>query len=289
MPIPTFDNLFNPLLKALQNLGGTGSNSETEKEVARILNLTEEEVNEIHRGRRTKLNYNIAWARTYLKLYGLIQNSTRGVWVLASKAKTIESVNKEEIKRYVRILNKNNELPGVDLETLEQLDYFEDDYIDKVFDKYSKFVGQFLIEFSRLEHEFNLVIADFFGDDYHETGYIVIKRLMFSNKIELFHDLYLRPISYSKDNKKKQEKLLNIKKRLESINDFRNCVAHANWSSLNKNGFVRTKIITDYKVDGAVKFRRTKITIKIIKKNIVEINKLINNIEGFKERVYSEI
>ncbi|TFB07993.1 hypothetical protein E3V08_06155 [Candidatus Atribacteria bacterium MT.SAG.1] len=283
MLVPTYDNLFNPLLKSLHELGGTGSNSATEKKVAQILNLTEKEINEIHKGGRTKLNYNIAWARTYLKLYGLIQNSARGVWVLTSKGERTKTVNKEEVKKHVRKLNRRSELPEKDLETLEQLDYFEDDYIDKVFDKYSQLIGWFLIEFSRLEHDFNLVIAEFFGDDYHEIGYIVIKKLSFLNKIELFYDLYLGPVSFSKKNKQNQERLLDIKNRLNSINTFRNRVVHANWSSLNKDGFVRTKIITDSQGDGVIKFERIKITPKIIKKNIAEINKLIDDIETFKE------
>ncbi|MDP2940158.1 MAG: winged helix-turn-helix domain-containing protein [Candidatus Omnitrophota bacterium] len=283
MAIPTFDKLFNPLLTALKKLGGSGSISEIEDKVAEITSLTEEEINEIHSESRTKLSYNLAWARTYLKLYGLVQISSRGVWVLTSKGKRTKTINKKEVKKYVRKLNRGSELPEKDLETLEQLDFFEDDYIDKVFDKYSQLIGWFLIRFSRLEHDFNIIIAEFFGDDYHETGYIVIKKLMFLNKIELFYDLYIRPISFSEKNKKKQEKLLNIKKRLDDINTFRNRVVHANWSSLNRDGFVRTKIITDYRVDGAVKFERVKITPKIIKKNIAEINKLIDDIETFRE------
>ena len=283
MAIPTFDNLFNPLLKALHKLGGSGSIGEIEDKVTEIMNFTEEEINETHKGSRTKSSYRLAWARTYLKLYGLLENSSRGIWVLTAKGKITKKVNKEEVKKYVRRLNKKSKLPEKDLEILEQLDYFEDDYIDKVFDKYSQLIGWFLIEFSHLEHDFNIIIAEFFGDDYHETGYIVIKKLMFFNKIELFYDLYIRPISFLEKNKKKQEKLLNIKKRLDDINTFRNRVVHANWSSLNKDGFVRTRIITDYRVDGAVKFERVKITPKIIKKNIAEINKLIDDIETFRE------
>ena len=212
-----------------------------------------------------------------------MQSSSRGVWALTLKGKRTKTVNKEEVKKHIRKLNRRSELPEKDLEILEQLDYFEDDYINKVFDKYSQLIGRFLIEFSRLEHDFNITIAEFFGDDYHETGYIIIKKLMFFNKIELFYDLYIRPISFSEKNKKKKEKLLNIKERLNKINTFRNRVVHANWASLNKDGFVRTKIITDYRVDGAVKFERVKITPKIIKKNISEINRLIDTIETFTE------
>lgn len=47
MPVPTYDGLFNPLLRALRELGGSASVSEQESSVARILKLTPEEEAEI--------------------------------------------------------------------------------------------------------------------------------------------------------------------------------------------------------------------------------------------------
>ena len=44
-----FDDLFEPTLKALRALGGSGSVDEIEEEVARALNLSEDQVNEILR------------------------------------------------------------------------------------------------------------------------------------------------------------------------------------------------------------------------------------------------
>lgn len=105
MPVPTYDNLFNPLLKALHQLGGSASNSEMEEKVAEVLSLTGEEINEIHKGSTTKLSYNLAWARTYLKLYGLLERSARGVWALTLKGRKTESVDKEEVKKHVKGLD----------------------------------------------------------------------------------------------------------------------------------------------------------------------------------------
>ena len=42
-----YDDLFNPTLKALKKLGGSGAVSEIEEEVAQILNLSEDAINEI--------------------------------------------------------------------------------------------------------------------------------------------------------------------------------------------------------------------------------------------------
>ena len=102
-----YDDLFNPTLEALKVLGGSGSISEIEEEVIKFLNLTDEEVNEIHRESTTKLSYRLAWARNYLKRFGLLENSSRGVWALTEKGKNTPKVDKEKVKRFV--VNKDKE------------------------------------------------------------------------------------------------------------------------------------------------------------------------------------
>lgn len=97
-----FDDLFNPVLEALHNLGGSGTNQEIEEEVIRILNLGQEEINDIHRGSTTKLNYRLRWARNYLKNYGLLENASRAVWALTPDGLSTKMVEKEEVNRFVR-------------------------------------------------------------------------------------------------------------------------------------------------------------------------------------------
>lgn len=55
-----YDDSFNPTLKALQVLGGSGAVGEIEEQVSNILNLTEEEINDIHRESTTNLIYRLA-------------------------------------------------------------------------------------------------------------------------------------------------------------------------------------------------------------------------------------
>lgn len=108
MSIPKYDDLFNPLLKAMHKLGSSASISEQEELVSSILNISESDLSLIHKGNRTKLSYNLAWARTYLKKYGLLDNTTRGVWILTSKGQTTKSVEKEKVKKFVQNLDKEN-------------------------------------------------------------------------------------------------------------------------------------------------------------------------------------
>lgn len=95
------DDLFNPTLKAIKELGGSASVSEMEEEVAQLLNLAEDAINEIHRESTTKLTYRLAWARNYLKRYGLLENSSRGVWALTEKGQKTDEIDQEKVKKYV--------------------------------------------------------------------------------------------------------------------------------------------------------------------------------------------
>ncbi|SFE08360.1 restriction endonuclease [Spirosoma endophyticum] len=105
-----YDDLFNPTLTALHKLGGSGSIEEIEEEVAKILNLTDGQVNEIHRGNTSKLSYRLAWARNYLKRYGLLENSSRGIWALTERGLKTPSIDQEAIKRKVVAEDKQQRL-----------------------------------------------------------------------------------------------------------------------------------------------------------------------------------
>ncbi len=166
---------------------------------------------------------------------------------------------------------------------LEQFAFPDGEYLEKAADKYSAPIGIFLINFSILEHELNIAIADFLHDDAHETGFVIIEKLTTSNKIDLFYKMYVR-LEPFKD-KKNKEVLNKIREQLESLNTFRNNIVHANWQSLTKDGFVWTKIVVDNQ-EGYVKFRKVQITPKIIRQKIKEIEKLVALIDNYKETAF---
>jgi restriction system protein len=120
-----YHQLFNPLLRAMNNLGDSASIPEMENEVATILHLTDEQINEIHRDNRTRFSYRLAWARSYLKKYGLLDNSDRGIWVLTDKGKQIKQVNPKDVIRYWHeeksTVKGNKEEPNLDTEEPEEL------------------------------------------------------------------------------------------------------------------------------------------------------------------------
>ncbi len=106
MAVPKYDKMMNPTLQALDQLGGSASITELEEAVAKIMKLSDEDVSQIHRGNRTKFTYRLAWTRTFLKWYGLIENSSRGIWALTSQGSKIQSVDPKEVKQKVASLHK---------------------------------------------------------------------------------------------------------------------------------------------------------------------------------------
>ena len=100
--VPSFDAFMNPVLHALKKLDGSGSNEEIYAKVAEIMLLSDAQLELLHnpdKGTTTEVEYRIAWAKTYLKNYGLLENSSRGVWSLTAKALEVESVNPKTIKK----------------------------------------------------------------------------------------------------------------------------------------------------------------------------------------------
>lgn len=98
--VPQFDQLMNPTLQALKRLGGSASIDEIVPEIVKLLNLPPE-VAEVPHGTtgRTELEYRAAWARTYLRNAGYLENSERGIWALTPKGTQAESVDGREIAR----------------------------------------------------------------------------------------------------------------------------------------------------------------------------------------------
>ena len=86
--VPRVPDLFVPVLKALDALGGSASNDEIDDQTADLMALTPEVRAYVHKdGPLPKVNYRCAWARSWLKNAGLVENSGRGVWSLTPEGR----------------------------------------------------------------------------------------------------------------------------------------------------------------------------------------------------------
>ncbi|MBM7834923.1 restriction endonuclease [Clostridium sardiniense] len=104
-----YDELIEPCFKAIKELGGSATNGEIKEKLIEILNLSEDEIDDIHRNSTTKLDYRSAWARNYLKNSGYIINSSRAVWSLTETGNSVKYVDKNSVKIMAKQeLNKND-------------------------------------------------------------------------------------------------------------------------------------------------------------------------------------
>lgn len=110
--LPTFDELLIPTLKALKALGGSGTVEEINTRVYEIAGIADDVLQIPHGedGAINEVDYRLAWSRTYLKKFGLLENSSRGIWALSRADIDIATLDKDEITRTVRELTRAAEL-----------------------------------------------------------------------------------------------------------------------------------------------------------------------------------
>ena len=124
--LPTYETMMNPTLQALRELGGSATIEEVFYKVSEIMFLTDEQLNLVHNSERsssqTEIEYRLAWSRSYLKKYDLLENSKRGIWALTSKGQQTETVNPKEVSRFVREQLRQNKAKVIESdEVLEEL------------------------------------------------------------------------------------------------------------------------------------------------------------------------
>jgi len=130
--IPTHDSMMNPLLQALKALGGSGTIEEINSKIAQIAGLTDEQLEILHdpeRGGATEIEYRLGWTRTYLKRYGILENSSRGVWALTQEGRKLDRIDEKEIVRTVREQNRAKKIETSESESEIGEQTWEDDLL----------------------------------------------------------------------------------------------------------------------------------------------------------------
>ena len=139
---------YSYIIDALKSLGGSGRNNEILEKVIELANLSDEETDRIHTdGRTTVVSYNLSWAKTYLKRFGLLEISSRGVWNLTEEGFSDEMENPDVIVAHVRNLHQQtrfndqeqeigeNHLQDIEEETGDNLFQNSDDWQQNLKDK----------------------------------------------------------------------------------------------------------------------------------------------------------
>jgi restriction system protein len=101
--VPTYDRLMWPTLKALRAMGGSATNEELLSKIIEQEGVPPEIAAVQHVDQRqTRLGYNLAWAKTYLKKVGAVENSGRGVWALTKIGEALKEADVAAIPSRVR-------------------------------------------------------------------------------------------------------------------------------------------------------------------------------------------
>jgi restriction system protein len=106
--LPSFDELMIPTVKAIQELGGSGSIDEINAKVYAIAEISDEILQIPHddKGTSSEIAYRLTWTRNYLKNFGLLENSSRGIWALSKADIDVTKLDHVEIVKAVRHQNR---------------------------------------------------------------------------------------------------------------------------------------------------------------------------------------
>lgn len=113
-------------------------------------------------------------------------------------------------------------------------DVNDEEKAEEYLDNALPFIGLVVMYFNSLEITLDSILCENFTDRTDSTGLIVLNKMSFSSKIELFKrfcDDF--QVSLNK-NLKGYDEIIND---LKESNRLRNLVAHANWRSINEEGY----------------------------------------------------
>ncbi len=102
--VPTVVELLWPTLQAVKEIGGSGTLDEIDERVVEREGFSEEQQAILHNdGPRNKIEYRLAWARTYLKGMGALENSERGVWAVTESGRSATETDIDRLHREYRL------------------------------------------------------------------------------------------------------------------------------------------------------------------------------------------
>lgn len=108
LKFPKYSDFHWPTLMAVREAGGTATNDEINERVVKREAYSEELQQVLHNaGPRTELEFRIAWARSWLKGMGLLDNDGKGVWSTTANGRSAVETDLPELRaRYTADLKK---------------------------------------------------------------------------------------------------------------------------------------------------------------------------------------
>lgn len=130
---PSRVELIEATYRTLVDCNGSATNSEIYDSVITILKLSDQITSVMHTDNtQTKLQYELRWARTYLKKYGAIQNSKKGVWSITPEFDAHMTIDGNDVCRKMRGINSNDEIMDVSTERSDKTEYKHVEFDEEV-------------------------------------------------------------------------------------------------------------------------------------------------------------
>lgn len=123
----------NPVLTALEELGGSARPTEVCSYITEKLHLSEEELSQQKKAGGSVFENHVAWARFYLAKTGYIDSSKYGVWKLTEKGRAVQELSDIEItqiRRTVQEQTKAQKQQNENGETAKNIAESEEDLLE---------------------------------------------------------------------------------------------------------------------------------------------------------------
>jgi len=101
--LPKVEDFYVPTIKALRDLGGSASIEEIQDRLTEAEGLTQQQLDQFYPTSGAQiLPDRMSWARTYLKIAGLVASGGRGIWVLTDDGRqAVASMSDADLRRMV--------------------------------------------------------------------------------------------------------------------------------------------------------------------------------------------
>jgi hypothetical protein len=117
--------------------------------------------------------------------------------------------------------------------------------VEEFLEKTAPLIGYIVHFFGSLDQSLDQAICERVSDRSDEPGAIVIYKLSFSAKVDLFYRMvHSMEIAFEKELPSFKQLIEDLKK----CGSLRNAVVHADWNNVNENGYTYVKL--DFNKDG---------------------------------------
>ena len=102
MDLPKYDDFMLPTLQVLQQSGGSASIDEIQDKLTEKMGLSQEQLDATYpKSGALMMADRMSWARSYLKIAGLVTSGGRGVWALSDDGRHAVELSADKVRRIV--------------------------------------------------------------------------------------------------------------------------------------------------------------------------------------------